>query len=147
MEALLKASTSGDLSAQQLWGSVGAATRMNYMRSLKRWLVFCDGRGSRIGTTDAQTLQAFVSELSSSLGASGVKSCLSGIKWVFKLFNYDWQLPVVLQPQIKGIRNQEEVPQDRGALTPHDWLRGGHRGGPGPLAASQVRDLTMLTIM
>ena len=147
MESKLRASTSLDLSAQQLWVSVGAATRMNYTRSLKRWLVYCDGKGCRLGTNDARIIQEFITELSSTLGASGIKSCMSGFKWVFKLFNYDWQLPMSVQPQIRGIANTQEVPQDAGAITPHDWLRGGHRGGAGQLAASQIRDFTLLTIM
>ena len=60
---------------------------MNYIRSFKRWLLFCEEKDCRLDTVEARIMQAFVAELSGTLGASGIKTCLSGIKWVFKIFN------------------------------------------------------------
>ena len=69
MLTLLKASAAGGLSAEQMWESVGAATRLNYMRSLKKWLIFCADEDIRVVDNNTTKLQKFIGQLSQSLGA------------------------------------------------------------------------------
>lgn len=56
-----------------MWHSVGRDTRGNYVRSLKRWLNFCENNGYSASVTNIEALQKFMELLSGSMGASSLK--------------------------------------------------------------------------
>ena len=81
------------------------STRINYVRALKKWLVYACSKQISILHPTASDLAGFVSELSEKMSGASIASNLSGINGILKMFDCGIVVPASVERQIKGVKN------------------------------------------
>lgn len=99
VKAALDSCLPGGASAS-CWASVADSTRVGYLRSFKKWLIFAAKKRCSVTTPDAHTQAEFVESLKAKEAGAAIKSTLSGIRSICKMFNIDWQVAPVVYCQI-----------------------------------------------